>query len=185
LRLRASHRDQLEITLEENQLIVRGRQVEDKARHFPSPRNRRRQFQRTFLLAEGMEVLGADLSNGLLSIDLARPSRRGSSARSISRQGQGVTARVPECHMNENNENEPDPHGTGRSRHPGRGPCGIREAAAVRGREQALSPGAADRARSAALRAAFRERHAILVTDSRDAAVANAWEHDLETVSLH
>ena len=32
-----------------------------------------RQFQRTFLLADGMEVLGADLSNGLLSIDLARP----------------------------------------------------------------------------------------------------------------
>ena len=32
-----------------------------------------RQFQRAFLLADGMEVLGADLSNGLLSIDLARP----------------------------------------------------------------------------------------------------------------
>ena len=32
-----------------------------------------RQFQRAFLLAEGMDVLGADLSNGLLSIDLARP----------------------------------------------------------------------------------------------------------------
>ena len=32
-----------------------------------------RQFQRTFVLADGMEVMGADLRNGLLSIDLARP----------------------------------------------------------------------------------------------------------------
>jgi len=32
-----------------------------------------RQFQRTFVLADGMEVSGADLKNGLLSIDLMRP----------------------------------------------------------------------------------------------------------------
>ncbi|MEA2942307.1 MAG: hypothetical protein QOD09_2836, partial [Bradyrhizobium sp.] len=32
-----------------------------------------RHFQRTFVLAEGMQVNGADLKNGLLSIDLARP----------------------------------------------------------------------------------------------------------------
>ena len=66
-------RDQLEITLEENQLVVRGRQTEDKTRHFLHRGIAARQFQRTFLLADGMEVLGADLSNGLLSIDLARP----------------------------------------------------------------------------------------------------------------
>ena len=66
-------RDQLEVTLEDNQLIVRGRQVDDKTRHFLHRGIAARQFQRTFLLAEGMEVLGADLSNGLLSIDLARP----------------------------------------------------------------------------------------------------------------
>jgi HSP20 family molecular chaperone IbpA len=66
-------RDQLEITLEENQLLIRGRQTEDKARHFLHRGIAARQFQRTFLLADGMEVLGADLSNGLLSIDLARP----------------------------------------------------------------------------------------------------------------
>src|SRR3954465_11406236 len=66
-------RDQLEITLEENQLVVRGRQAEDKSRHFLHRGIAARQFQRAFLLAEGMEVLGADLSNGLLSIDLARP----------------------------------------------------------------------------------------------------------------
>jgi len=65
--------DQLEITLEESQLVIRGRQAEDKTRHFLHRGIAARQFQRTFLLADGMEVLGADLSNGLLSIDLARP----------------------------------------------------------------------------------------------------------------
>jgi len=65
--------DQLDITLEENQLVVRGRQTEDKARHFLHRGIAARQFQRSFLLADGMEVLGADLTNGLLLIDLARP----------------------------------------------------------------------------------------------------------------
>ena len=66
-------RDQLEVTLEENQLVIRGRQSDDKTRHFLHRGIAARQFQRTFLLVDGMEVLGADLSNGLLSIDLARP----------------------------------------------------------------------------------------------------------------
>jgi HSP20 family molecular chaperone IbpA len=66
-------RDQLEVTLEENQLVIRGRQVEDKTRQFLHRGIAARQFQRSFLLADGMEVLGADLSNGLLSVDLARP----------------------------------------------------------------------------------------------------------------
>jgi HSP20 family molecular chaperone IbpA len=65
--------DQLEVTLEENQLLIRGRQTDDKSRDFIHRGIAARQFQRTFLLAEGMEVLGADLSDGLLSIDLARP----------------------------------------------------------------------------------------------------------------
>jgi HSP20 family molecular chaperone IbpA len=66
-------RDQLEVTLEESQLVIRGRQIDDKTRHYLHRGIAARQFQRTFLLADGMEVLGADLSNGLLSIDLARP----------------------------------------------------------------------------------------------------------------
>ncbi len=66
-------RDQLEITLEENQLVIRGRQNDDKTRHYLHRGIAARQFQRAFLLADGMEVLGADLTNGLLSIDLARP----------------------------------------------------------------------------------------------------------------
>lgn len=66
-------RDQLEVSIEENQLVIRGRQHDDKSRHYLHRGIAARQFQRTFVLAEGMEVLGADLKNGLLEIDLARP----------------------------------------------------------------------------------------------------------------
>ncbi|MCA3563747.1 MAG: Hsp20 family protein [Methylocystis sp.] len=66
-------RNQLEILLEEGQLVIRGRQNDDKTRQFLHRGIAARQFQRVFLLAEGMEVLGADLSSGLLSIDLVRP----------------------------------------------------------------------------------------------------------------
>jgi HSP20 family molecular chaperone IbpA len=66
-------RDQLDVTVEENQLVIRGRQQDDKTRLYLHRGIAARQFQRTFVLAEGMEVLGADLKNGLLSIDLARP----------------------------------------------------------------------------------------------------------------
>ncbi|BBE73684.1 Hsp20 family protein [Oharaeibacter diazotrophicus] len=66
-------RDQLDVSVEENQLIIRGRQVEDKARHFLHRGIAARQFQRTFVLAEGIEIKGADLKDGLLSIDLTRP----------------------------------------------------------------------------------------------------------------
>jgi HSP20 family molecular chaperone IbpA len=66
-------REQLDVTVEESQLLIRGRQQEDKTRQYLHRGIAARQFQRTFLLADGMEVLGADLRNGLLSIDLARP----------------------------------------------------------------------------------------------------------------
>lgn len=65
--------DQLDVSVEENQLVIRGRQTEDKTRQFIHRGIAARQFQRTFVLADGMEVLRADLKNGLLSIDLARP----------------------------------------------------------------------------------------------------------------
>lgn len=65
--------DQLDVTVEEQQLVIRGRQAEDKTRQYLHRGIAARQFQRAFVLAEGMEVLGADLKNGLLSIDLARP----------------------------------------------------------------------------------------------------------------
>lgn len=65
--------DQLDVSVEENQLVIRGRQAEDKAREYIHRGIAARQFQRSFVLADGMEVLRADLKNGLLSIDLARP----------------------------------------------------------------------------------------------------------------
>ncbi|WP_072373196.1 Hsp20 family protein [Hyphomicrobium sp. NDB2Meth4] len=65
-------RDQLEITLTDNQLIVRGRQVEEKTKNYLHRGIAARQFSRTFVLAEGIEVKSADLADGLLSIDLKR-----------------------------------------------------------------------------------------------------------------
>ena len=67
-------RDQLDVSIEESQLVIRGRQQDDKTRQYLHRGIAARQFQRTFVLADGMEVLGADLKNGLLSIDLARPT---------------------------------------------------------------------------------------------------------------
>ena len=66
-------REQLDITLEERQLVVRGRQGEDTGRQYIHRGIAARQFQRAFLLAEGIEVIGAELKDGLLLIDLARP----------------------------------------------------------------------------------------------------------------
>ena len=66
-------RDQLDVTVEESQLVIRGKQHDDKSRQYLHRGIAARQFQRTFVLADGMEVLNADLKNGLLSIDLVRP----------------------------------------------------------------------------------------------------------------
>jgi HSP20 family molecular chaperone IbpA len=66
-------RDELDVSVEENQLVIRGRQNDDKDRHYIHRGIAARQFQRTFVLADGMEVQGADLKNGLLAIDLVRP----------------------------------------------------------------------------------------------------------------
>lgn len=66
--------DCLQITQEDNQLVIRGRQPEDtQGRTFLHRGIAARQFQRAFVLAEGIDVKGAWLDNGLLHIDLARP----------------------------------------------------------------------------------------------------------------
>ncbi len=65
--------DDLVIELVENQLSVRGKQADDSDRVFLHRGIAARQFQRAFMLADGIEVLGARLDNGLLAIDLARP----------------------------------------------------------------------------------------------------------------
>ena len=63
----------LEITTEESQLVVRGRQEDEAEREFLHRGIAARQFQRVFVLADGMLVKAAELKNGLLSIDLERP----------------------------------------------------------------------------------------------------------------
>src|SRR5215469_16055990 len=64
----------LSITVEDNQLIVRGKQTDDAQRVYLHRGIAARQFQRSFVLAEGIEVSGARLDNGLLHIDLFRPA---------------------------------------------------------------------------------------------------------------
>lgn len=65
-------REQLEITIEDNQLTIRGKQQDDKGREYLYRGIAARQFHRTFVLADGIEIRSADLNNGLLSIDLVR-----------------------------------------------------------------------------------------------------------------
>jgi HSP20 family molecular chaperone IbpA len=65
-------RDQLDIQVEDNQLVVRGRQQDDKSREYLYRGIAARQFNRTFVLADGIEVQSAELQNGLLAIDLVR-----------------------------------------------------------------------------------------------------------------
>lgn len=67
-------RDDLSVALEDRQLIVSGRQRTDSpTRTYLYRGIAARQFQRSFLLAEGIEVTGAELADGLLHVDLARP----------------------------------------------------------------------------------------------------------------
>jgi len=63
----------LVVQIEDNQLVIRGKQVDDRERLYLHRGIAARQFQRSFVLAEGIEVTGASLDNGLLHIDLMRP----------------------------------------------------------------------------------------------------------------
>lgn len=66
--------DDLSVAIEDNQLVIRGRQAEeDASRTFVHRGIAARQFQRSFVLAEGIEAIGASLDSGLLHIDLRRP----------------------------------------------------------------------------------------------------------------
>ena len=65
-------RDQLQISVEDKQLSIRGKQLDDKDRDYLFRGIAARQFQRSFVLADGIEVRSADLANGLLAIDLVR-----------------------------------------------------------------------------------------------------------------
>jgi HSP20 family molecular chaperone IbpA len=66
--------DDLDLTVEDNQLVVRGKNsAEASDRVFLHRGIAARQFQRSFVLADGIEVVSAALDNGLLSISLERP----------------------------------------------------------------------------------------------------------------
>jgi HSP20 family molecular chaperone IbpA len=63
----------LSVTIEDNQLVIRGRQGEPQDKTFLHRGIASRQFQRSFVLAEGIDVLDAVLEHGLLWIELERP----------------------------------------------------------------------------------------------------------------
>ena len=66
-------RDDLDVTVQDGHLTIRGRQIEVEDREYLHCGIAARQFQRSFMLADGMRVIGADLKNGLLAIDLDKP----------------------------------------------------------------------------------------------------------------
>lgn len=94
--------DDLQVMTEDNQLVIRGRQKpDDSQRVFLHRGIASRQFQRSFVLAEGIEVVGAEMDNGLLHIDLERPMpepvvREIRIARRTAGNGSGVTLTRPD-----------------------------------------------------------------------------------------
>lgn len=67
--------DDLQVSIEDNQLVIRGRNSDDDSDRIYLHRGiAARQFQRSFVLAEGMEVTDAQMDNGLLHLDLERPT---------------------------------------------------------------------------------------------------------------
>ena len=70
-------RDDLDVTVENNQLNIRGRLQDDQTKAYLHRGIAGRQFHKAFVLADGMDVLNAHLANGLLSINLQRPESNG------------------------------------------------------------------------------------------------------------
>jgi len=73
----------LSITVEDNQLVVRGRQQEEAERVYLHRGIARRAFERRFSLADHMKVTGASLNNGLLSVDVVREVPEAAKPRTI------------------------------------------------------------------------------------------------------
>jgi HSP20 family molecular chaperone IbpA len=98
--------DDLQITQEDNQLVIRGRQTDDCGdRVFLHRGIAARQFQRSFVMAEGIEVHGAWLDSGLLHIDLARPQPQ-TKVRTIAISQKGKSAETAKVRTSS------APHGT-------------------------------------------------------------------------
>jgi HSP20 family molecular chaperone IbpA len=69
--------EELSVQLEDNQLVIRGKQADETDRIYLHRGIAARQFQRSFVLADGIEVLGAALDNGLLNVELRRRAAEG------------------------------------------------------------------------------------------------------------
>ncbi len=69
--------DELSVRIEDNQLVISGKQAEETGRVYLHRGIAARQFQRSFVLADGIEVTSAALDNGLLNIDLRRRAAEG------------------------------------------------------------------------------------------------------------
>jgi HSP20 family molecular chaperone IbpA len=68
--------ENLSVSLEDNQLVIRGRMPDTEDKTFLHRGIATRQFQRSFVLAEGIAVLDAELRHGLLTIELERPPQQ-------------------------------------------------------------------------------------------------------------
>jgi HSP20 family molecular chaperone IbpA len=66
-------KDELDVTVEDSQLVISGEQHDERERNFIHRGIAARKFRRAFVLADGIEIGGASLQNGLLNIDLVRP----------------------------------------------------------------------------------------------------------------
>ena len=86
----------LDVEIEHNKLVIRGKQAEDEDRVYLHRGIAARQFQRSFVLADGIEVRGASMDSGLLHIDLERVIPE-SAARKIEIQGGGTQHGLPQA----------------------------------------------------------------------------------------
>jgi len=84
-------REDLAIEVENNQLTIRGKQQEETGKVYLHRGIAARQFQRSFVLVEGIEVIGASLDNGLLNVELERPEPK-NRVRTIEIAAQGKRA---------------------------------------------------------------------------------------------
>ncbi|GLK77010.1 heat-shock protein Hsp20 [Methylopila jiangsuensis] len=88
--------EQIEVSISDNELVIRGRPPAERPdRDFLHRGIAARQFARAFLLADGMEVLGAELATGLLVVDLVRPEPN-RSVRRIAIASRDETCRIAE-----------------------------------------------------------------------------------------
>ena len=88
--------EDLDIQLEDSQLTIRGRRTEEPQRVYLHQGIAARQFQRSFVLAEGIEVTGASLDNGLLHVELERPLIEPQVKSIKIRSGNGEAEKAPQ-----------------------------------------------------------------------------------------